>query len=58
MALRHRQPARNILANKTESVSLREVAGHIVAKWQDKLSGVDVWAEDHCEAMLMYVVTH
>ena len=30
----------------------------IIARWKDRLSVVDVWADSHCEAMVLYYIMH
>ncbi len=40
-----------------ESVA-KEAAKQITLKWKDKLAGVDVWSEGHCETMFLYLYTH
>ncbi len=35
-----------------------ECAAGIIEKWQDRLSVVDVWADSHCETILLYSIMH
>lgn len=35
-----------------------ECAAEIIDKWQDKLSAVDIWADSHCETMILYYIMH
>lgn len=35
-----------------------ECSAEIIARWQDKLSAVDIWADSHCETMIVYYIMH
>ena len=35
-----------------------ECSAEIINKWQDRLSVVDVWADSHCETMIVYSFMH
>ncbi|MBV7336676.1 MBL fold metallo-hydrolase [Chloroflexi bacterium TSY] len=35
-----------------------ECSAEIIDKWQDKLSAVDIWADSHCETMVIYYIMH
>lgn len=35
-----------------------ECSAEIIARWKDRLSVVDVWADSHCEAMVLYYIMH
>jgi glyoxylase-like metal-dependent hydrolase (beta-lactamase superfamily II) len=35
-----------------------ECSAEIISKWQDRLSVVDVWADSHCETMIVYSLMH
>ncbi len=35
-----------------------ECAAETIAKWGDRLSVVDVWADSHCETVLLYSIMH
>lgn len=35
-----------------------ECTDQIIARWADKLSVVDVWADSHCETLVVYSVMH
>ena len=35
-----------------------ECAAEIIGKWEGKLSVVDVWADSHCETVLLYYIMH
>ena len=35
-----------------------ECSTDIIDRWQDRLSVVDVWADSHCETMILYYVMH
>ena len=43
--------------NAMESVRA-ECSAEIIDKWKDKLSVVDVWADSHCEEMILYYIMH
>ncbi|WP_411819588.1 MBL fold metallo-hydrolase [Hyphococcus formosus] len=36
----------------------RQCAEEIIDRWQDKLSVVDVWADSHCETVILYNIMH
>lgn len=35
-----------------------ECSAEIIGKWKDRLSVVDVWADSHCEKMILYYIMH
>ena len=35
-----------------------ECSAQIIDKWQDRLSVVDVWADSHCQTMILYYIMH
>jgi len=35
-----------------------ECSAEIIDKWKDRLSVVDVWADSHCEKMILYYIMH
>lgn len=35
-----------------------ECASAVIEKWQDQLSVVDVWADSHCQSMILYYIIH
>ena len=35
-----------------------ECSAEIIEKWKDRLSVVDVWADSHCEKMILYYIMH
>ncbi len=35
-----------------------ECSAEIIDKWQDRLSVVDVWADSHCERMILHLIMH
>jgi glyoxylase-like metal-dependent hydrolase (beta-lactamase superfamily II) len=35
-----------------------ECSAEIIDKWKDRLSVVDVWADSHCETMILYYIMH
>ena len=35
-----------------------ECSAEIIDKWHDQLSVVDVWADSHCETMIIYYIMH
>ncbi|MFA8385658.1 MAG: MBL fold metallo-hydrolase [Pelagibaca sp.] len=35
-----------------------DCAGQIIERWQDTLSVVDVWADSHCETVVMHAIMH
>ena len=35
-----------------------ECSAEIIDRWQDRLSVVDVWADSHCETMILYYIMH
>ena len=36
----------------------RECAGEIIDRWDGKLSVVDVWADSHCQTVILYKIMH
>lgn len=47
------------LAYRVAMESVRdECAAEIIDRWQDRLSVVDVWADSHCETVLLYSIMH
>lgn len=47
------------LAYRSAMESVRaECSAEIIEKWKDRLSVVDVWADSHCEAMVLYYIMH
>jgi len=47
------------LAYRTAIESVRgECSAAIIDKWKDRLSVVDVWADSHCEEMVLYYIMH
>ena len=49
-------------ANLAYRVAIESVRGEcsaeIIDKWKDRLSVVDVWADSHCEEMVLYYIMH
>lgn len=35
-----------------------ECSAEIINEWQKKLSAVDIWADSHCETMIVYYIMH
>lgn len=35
-----------------------ECSAEIIQKWQDQLSAVDIWADSHCQTMILYYIMH
>ncbi|MEZ4710180.1 MAG: MBL fold metallo-hydrolase [Caldilineaceae bacterium] len=35
-----------------------ECSAEIIDKWQERLSVVDVWADSHCQTMILYYIMH
>ncbi len=35
-----------------------DCTAQIISRWQDKLSVVDVWADSHCETVVLYAIMH
>ncbi len=35
-----------------------ECSAEIIDKWKDRLSVVDVWADSHCDEMILYYIMH
>ena len=35
-----------------------ECSEQIIDTWQDRLSAVDIWADSHCETMIVYYIMH
>ena len=47
------------LAYRAAIESVRgECSAEIIDKWKDRLSVVDVWADSHCEEMILYFIMH
>ncbi|MDJ0627744.1 MAG: MBL fold metallo-hydrolase [Rhodobacter sp.] len=47
------------LAYRIAMESVRdECAAGIIERWQDELSVVDLWADSHCETVLLYAIMH
>ena len=47
------------LAYRAAMESIRdECAGEIIERWQGRLSVVDVWADSHCETLLLHYIMH
>jgi glyoxylase-like metal-dependent hydrolase (beta-lactamase superfamily II) len=47
------------LAYRSAIESVRgECSAEIIERWKDRLSVVDVWADSHCEAMVLYYIMH
>lgn len=47
------------LAYRSAIEQLRgECSTEIIDKWKDRLSVVDVWADSHCEKMILYYIMH
>lgn len=36
----------------------RDCAAQIIDRWKDKLSVVDVWADSHCETVILHAIMH
>lgn len=36
----------------------KKCSTQIIGKWKDRLSVVDVWADSHCEKMILYYIMH
>ena len=36
----------------------KECADQAIRKWKDRLAGVDIWADGHCETALIYLLLH
>jgi glyoxylase-like metal-dependent hydrolase (beta-lactamase superfamily II) len=39
-------------------VMAEECADQVINKWKNRLAGVDVWADGHCETALIYLLLH
>lgn len=51
--------ANDNLAYRAAIESVRgECSAEIIDKWKDRLSVVDVWADSHCETMILYFIMH
>lgn len=47
------------LAYRSAIEQLRgKCSAEIIAKWKDRLSVVDVWADSHCEKMILHYIMH
>lgn len=47
------------LAYRSAIESVRgDCSAEIIERWKDRLSVVDVWADSHCEAMVLYYIMH
>ncbi len=47
------------LAYRAAIESVRgDCSAEIIEKWKDRLSVVDVWADSHCETMILYFIMH
>ena len=47
------------LAYRAAIESVRgDCSAEIIDKWKDRLSVVDVWADSHCETMILYFIMH
>ena len=47
------------LAYRVAMESVRgECSAEIIDKWKDRLSVVEVWADSHCETMVLYYIMH
>ena len=47
------------LAYRSVIESVRgECSAEIIDRWKDRLSVVDVWADSHCEKMILYYIMH
>ncbi len=36
----------------------KQCGSQIIDKWKDRLAGVDVWADGHCEVALIHTLLH
>ena len=53
------QYANGNLAYRSAIESVRgECSAEIIDKWKDRLSVVDVWADSHCETVILYFIMH
>ncbi len=39
-------------------VMTKECANQVIEHWKNRLAGVDVWADGHCETALIYSLIH
>ena len=44
-----------LLFRRYQEVLVSECAERMVQRWGERLSGVDVWAESHCDSVLSYL---
>jgi hypothetical protein len=36
----------------------KDCAAQIIDRWKDRLSVVDVWADSHCETVILHAIMH
>lgn len=48
----------NLAYRATIEATRRDCAGQLIERWRNKLSVVDVWADSHCQTVILYNIMH